>query len=281
MSFVAIIGSGALGGAVAQTLALRDRVRASIRLIDSEDRVARGRRSTSSSQRRSSGVDRARVRRDRFHGGRGRSGHRHRRSRRPDRRVAVKRASLLRRLSAIDPTRQSCSRARTLAICWRSPIASCAPKSAALRWQRPRRARLGRARDGSRRRRLLCRRRGAGRRGSSGSWILAWTECTVAVLPSPPRRPHTCWRRSSGTRRRAGRQARMRSARLLRAWLRGFSRARAAASRYSPCWTASPTPAGSSPPCPPRSVCQESGRCILRTSARASRVMLDTALSRG
>jgi len=41
MSFVAIIGSGALGGAVAQTLALRDRVR-EIRLIDSEDRVAQG-----------------------------------------------------------------------------------------------------------------------------------------------------------------------------------------------------------------------------------------------
>ena len=41
MSFVAIIGSGALGGAVAHTLALGDRVR-EIRLIDSEDRIAQG-----------------------------------------------------------------------------------------------------------------------------------------------------------------------------------------------------------------------------------------------
>jgi len=41
MSFVAIIGSGALGGAVAHTLAVRDRIR-EIRLIDSEERVAQG-----------------------------------------------------------------------------------------------------------------------------------------------------------------------------------------------------------------------------------------------
>ncbi len=41
MSFVAIIGSGALGGAVAHTLAVRDRVR-EIRLIDVEERVALG-----------------------------------------------------------------------------------------------------------------------------------------------------------------------------------------------------------------------------------------------
>jgi malate dehydrogenase len=41
MSFVAIIGSGALGGAVAHTLAVRDRVR-EVRLIDSEERVAEG-----------------------------------------------------------------------------------------------------------------------------------------------------------------------------------------------------------------------------------------------
>ena len=41
MSFVAIIGSGALGGAVAHTLAVRDRV-GEIRLIDSEERIAQG-----------------------------------------------------------------------------------------------------------------------------------------------------------------------------------------------------------------------------------------------
>jgi malate dehydrogenase len=41
MSFVAIIGGGSLGGAIAQTLALRDRVR-EIRLIDAEERVAEG-----------------------------------------------------------------------------------------------------------------------------------------------------------------------------------------------------------------------------------------------
>ena len=41
MSFVAIIGSGALGGAVAHALAVRDRL-PEIRLIDSEERVAQG-----------------------------------------------------------------------------------------------------------------------------------------------------------------------------------------------------------------------------------------------
>jgi malate dehydrogenase len=41
MSFVAIIGSGALGGAIAHALALRDRIR-EIRLIDSEERIAQG-----------------------------------------------------------------------------------------------------------------------------------------------------------------------------------------------------------------------------------------------
>src|SRR4029453_629710 len=41
MSFVAIIGSGALGGGVAHTLAVGDRVR-EIRLIDSEERIAQG-----------------------------------------------------------------------------------------------------------------------------------------------------------------------------------------------------------------------------------------------
>lgn len=41
MSFVAIIGSGALGGAVAHTLAVRDRI-PEIRLIDSQERVAQG-----------------------------------------------------------------------------------------------------------------------------------------------------------------------------------------------------------------------------------------------
>jgi malate dehydrogenase len=41
MSFVAIIGSGALGGAVAHTLAVRDRI-GEIRLIDAEERIAQG-----------------------------------------------------------------------------------------------------------------------------------------------------------------------------------------------------------------------------------------------
>jgi malate dehydrogenase len=41
MSFVAIVGSGALGGAVAHALALRDRV-AEVRLIDSNESIARG-----------------------------------------------------------------------------------------------------------------------------------------------------------------------------------------------------------------------------------------------
>jgi malate/lactate dehydrogenase len=41
MSFVAIVGSGALGGAIAHTLALRDRIRA-IRLIDPDGAIARG-----------------------------------------------------------------------------------------------------------------------------------------------------------------------------------------------------------------------------------------------
>ena len=41
MSFVAIIGSGALGGAVAHALALRDRIR-EVRLIDAEERIAQG-----------------------------------------------------------------------------------------------------------------------------------------------------------------------------------------------------------------------------------------------
>src|SRR4029078_13260515 len=41
MSFVAIIGSAALGAAVAHALAVRDRIR-EIRLIDSEERVAQG-----------------------------------------------------------------------------------------------------------------------------------------------------------------------------------------------------------------------------------------------
>ena len=41
MSFVAIIGAGSLGGTLAHTLALGDRV-GEIRLIDSEERVARG-----------------------------------------------------------------------------------------------------------------------------------------------------------------------------------------------------------------------------------------------
>ena len=41
MSFVAVIGSGALGGAVAHTLAVRDRIR-EVRLIDPEERVAQG-----------------------------------------------------------------------------------------------------------------------------------------------------------------------------------------------------------------------------------------------
>lgn len=41
MAFVAIVGSGALGGAVAHALATRDRV-AEVRLIDSEGSIARG-----------------------------------------------------------------------------------------------------------------------------------------------------------------------------------------------------------------------------------------------
>lgn len=41
MSFVAIVGSGALGGAIAHTLALRDRIR-EIRLIDPDGAIARG-----------------------------------------------------------------------------------------------------------------------------------------------------------------------------------------------------------------------------------------------
>ena len=41
MSFVAIIGAGSLGGTIAQTLAIRDRIR-EIRLIDAEERVAQG-----------------------------------------------------------------------------------------------------------------------------------------------------------------------------------------------------------------------------------------------
>jgi malate dehydrogenase len=41
MSFVAIIGSGALGGAVAHALALRDRI-GEVRLIDAEERIAQG-----------------------------------------------------------------------------------------------------------------------------------------------------------------------------------------------------------------------------------------------
>jgi len=41
VAFVAVIGSGALGGAIAQKLALRDRVR-EIRLIDSRDGIAQG-----------------------------------------------------------------------------------------------------------------------------------------------------------------------------------------------------------------------------------------------
>src|SRR3954469_7579616 len=41
MSFVAIIGSGALGGSVAHKLAARGRV-AEVRLIDSEERIAQG-----------------------------------------------------------------------------------------------------------------------------------------------------------------------------------------------------------------------------------------------
>jgi len=41
MSFVAIIGAGPLGGAVAHTLACRDRVR-EVRLIDTEERIAAG-----------------------------------------------------------------------------------------------------------------------------------------------------------------------------------------------------------------------------------------------
>jgi malate dehydrogenase len=41
MSFVAIIGSGPLGGAIAHKLAARDRVR-EVRLIDTEERIAQG-----------------------------------------------------------------------------------------------------------------------------------------------------------------------------------------------------------------------------------------------
>lgn len=41
MAFVAIVGAGALGGALAHTLAARDRVR-EVRLIDTEERIAAG-----------------------------------------------------------------------------------------------------------------------------------------------------------------------------------------------------------------------------------------------
>jgi malate dehydrogenase len=41
MSFIAIVGSGAIGGAIAHKLAARDRVR-EVRLIDAEERVAEG-----------------------------------------------------------------------------------------------------------------------------------------------------------------------------------------------------------------------------------------------
>jgi malate dehydrogenase len=41
MSFIAIVGSGALGGAVAHALAIRDRI-AEVRLIDSDESIARG-----------------------------------------------------------------------------------------------------------------------------------------------------------------------------------------------------------------------------------------------
>jgi malate dehydrogenase len=41
MSFVAIIGAGTLGGTIAQTLAIRDRI-PEIRLIDAEERIAQG-----------------------------------------------------------------------------------------------------------------------------------------------------------------------------------------------------------------------------------------------
>jgi malate dehydrogenase len=41
MSFVAIIGAGSLGGTIAQTLAIRDRIR-EIRLIDTDERIAQG-----------------------------------------------------------------------------------------------------------------------------------------------------------------------------------------------------------------------------------------------
>lgn len=41
MSFVAIIGAGSLGGTIAQTLAIRDRLR-EIRLIDTDERIAQG-----------------------------------------------------------------------------------------------------------------------------------------------------------------------------------------------------------------------------------------------
>lgn len=41
MSFVAVIGAGSLGGTIAQTLAIRDRIR-EIRLIDTDERIAQG-----------------------------------------------------------------------------------------------------------------------------------------------------------------------------------------------------------------------------------------------
>jgi malate dehydrogenase len=41
MSFVAVIGAGSLGGTIAQTLAVRDRIR-EIRLIDTDERIAQG-----------------------------------------------------------------------------------------------------------------------------------------------------------------------------------------------------------------------------------------------
>ena len=41
MSLVAIIGAGSVGGTIAQTLAIRDRIR-EVRLIDAEERVAQG-----------------------------------------------------------------------------------------------------------------------------------------------------------------------------------------------------------------------------------------------
>src|SRR5688572_28213115 len=41
MSFIAVIGAGALGGAIAHKLAERDRV-GEVRLIDGDERIARG-----------------------------------------------------------------------------------------------------------------------------------------------------------------------------------------------------------------------------------------------